>query len=117
MPTSIATYLTLLGALLVAGVLLSRASARFGVPALLTFLGLGMLAGEEGIGGIVFNDYHLSFDVSITALVLILFDGGFNTPAARLRSGLAPAVTLATIGVLGNSALVGLVVHLLFSFN
>jgi potassium/hydrogen antiporter len=102
---------------LVAGVLLSRASARFGVPALLTFLALGILAGEEGIGRIFFNNYHLSFDVSITALVLILFDGGFNTPAVRIRSGLVPALTLATLGVVGSSALVGLVVHLLFPFN
>jgi cell volume regulation protein A len=116
-PTSIATYLTVLGALLVAGVLLSRASARFGVPALLTFLALGMLAGEEGIGRFFFSNYHLSFDISITALVLILFDGGFNTPAARIRSGLAPALTLATLGVVGSSALVGLVVHLVFPFN
>ena len=87
-----------------AGIVLSRASARFGVPALLTFLALGMLAGEEGIGRIFFNNYHLSFDVSITALVLILFDGGFNTPAVRIRSGMVPALTLATLGVVGSGS-------------
>jgi cell volume regulation protein A len=87
------------------------------VPALLAFLALGMLAGEDGIGGIGFNNYHLSFDISVTALVLILFDGGFNTPAVTIRSGLIPALTLATLGVLGSSALVGWVVHLLFPFN
>ena len=70
-----------------AGVLLSRASARFGVPALLTFLALGMLAGEQGIGRIFFSNYHLSFDISITALVLILFDGGFNTLPQESAAG------------------------------
>jgi cell volume regulation protein A len=80
----------------VVGVLLSRTSAMFGVPALLTFLALGVLTGEEGIGRIFFDNYYLTFDISITALVLILFDGGFNTPAVRIRSGLMPALTLAT---------------------
>jgi potassium/hydrogen antiporter len=71
-PTAIATYLTVFGALLVVGVLLSRTSAMFGVPALLTFLALGVLTGEEGIGRIFFDNYYLTFDISITALVLIL---------------------------------------------
>jgi potassium/hydrogen antiporter len=117
MPTLIATYLTVVGALLLVGVFLSRASARFGVPALLAFLVLGMLAGGEGLGRIFFSNYHLSFDIGVTALVLILFDGGFNTPAARIRSSLLPALALATIGVVGSAGLVGLLVHSLFPFN
>lgn len=117
MPTPIAARLALVGLLLIAAILLSRASARFGVPALLSFVGLGMLAGEDGLGRFVFNDYRLSFDVGITALILILFDGGFNTPRSRVREGMLPALLLATVGVLATAALTGLAVHLLFPFN
>ncbi|HJU29198.1 MAG TPA: potassium/proton antiporter, partial [Candidatus Binataceae bacterium] len=112
MPTPIGLYLTALGIVLVSGVLLSRASAGLGVPALLAFLAIGMLAGENGLG-IRFNDYRLTFDISITALVLILFDGGLNTPLRVIRTAVAPAIVLATAGVVASALLVGLIVHLL----
>src|SRR5690348_2719184 len=115
MPTPIAIYLAVLGALLALGVMISGASARFGVPLMLAFLIIGMLAGENGIGRIAFSDYRLTFDIGVTALVLILFDGGFNTPLARIRGAIAPAIGLATFGVAAGATLVGLVVHLLFA--
>ena len=117
MPTAVAIYLTVLGVLLVAGVLLSGVTARLGIPTLLAFLTIGMLAGEDGFGGITFNNYQLSFDISVTALVLILFDGGFNTPVATIRSGVMPAFVLATFGVLGSSGFVGWFLHSLFRFG
>jgi potassium/hydrogen antiporter len=117
MPTRIPEYLTLVGSLLIAAVLLSRASARFGVPVLLAFIGLGMLAGQDGLGRIEFKNYQLSFDLSITALLLILFYGGFNTTLPRVRNGLAPAVILATVGVLGTAGLIGVVVHLMLPLS
>jgi len=83
-----ATYLTVLGALLVAGVLLSRASARFGVPTLLAVLTLGMLAREGGIGGIAFNNYHLSFAIlqSITsATSTVAEDARLDLPEGEPR--------------------------------
>jgi cell volume regulation protein A len=113
----IADYLTIIGILLIAAILLSRASARFGVPALLAFVGLGMLAGEDGLGRFVFSDYRLTFDFGIVTLILILFDGGFNTPLSRVREALVPALILATAGVVCTAALVGLAVHMLFSLN
>src|SRR6185437_15723947 len=89
----------LFGALLVlAGILSSLVALRFGAPLLLVFLVVGMLAGEGGPGGIVFDDVTTAYTVG--ALALILFDGGLRTRFATFRNVLAPAVTLATAGVL-----------------
>jgi potassium/hydrogen antiporter len=91
----------LLGSLLVlAGILSSLIALRFGAPLLLMFLVVGMLAGEGGPGGLKFNDVHTTYMVGSIALALILFDGGLRTRFATFRSVLAPALTLATIGVL-----------------
>ncbi len=97
----------LLGALLaMAGILSSLVALRFGAPLLLIFILVGMLAGESGPGGIHFEDVRLAFMVGSIALALILFDGGLRTRFATFRSVLAPAGTLATVGVLVTSALV-----------
>lgn len=97
----------LLGALLaMAGILSSLVALRFGAPLLLIFILVGMLAGESGPGGIHFEDVRLAFMVGSIALALILFDGGLRTRFATFRSVLAPAGTLATLGVLVTSALV-----------
>jgi len=96
----------LLGALLVlAGILSSLVALRFGAPLLLVFLILGMLAGEAGPGGIRFDDVHTTYLVGSIALALILFDGGLRTRFATFRSVLAPALALATIGVMLTAAL------------
>ncbi|TAK48640.1 MAG: potassium/proton antiporter [Xanthobacteraceae bacterium] len=91
----------LLGAILVlAGILSSLVALRFGAPLLLVFLFLGMLAGENGPGGLRFNDVHSTYLVGSVALALILFDGGLRTRFQSIRAVLAPAASLATIGVL-----------------
>ena len=97
LPTAIA--LVIIGVLLGASVLASRVSGRLGVPFLLLFLAVGMLAGSEGIGRIPFEDYALTFRFGTVALVLILFDGGLNTAMSSVRRVLAPAGLLATVGV------------------
>src|SRR4051812_35916322 len=91
----------LLGSLLVmAGILSSLVAMRFGAPLLLVFLIVGMLAGEEGLGGIKFDDVRATYVVGSIALALILFDGGLRTRFGLFRSVLAPSITLATVGVL-----------------
>jgi cell volume regulation protein A len=96
----------LLGALLVlAGILSSLVAMRFGAPLLLVFLVLGMLAGEGGPGQIKFDDVHATYVVGSIALALILFDGGLRTRLSTFRSVLAPAMVLATLGVLLTAAL------------
>jgi cell volume regulation protein A len=91
----------LLGAILVlAGILSSLVALRFGAPLLLVFLIVGMLAGESGPGGVKFNDVQAAYLVGSVALALILFDGGLRTRFQTFRNALAPALVLATIGVL-----------------
>jgi cell volume regulation protein A len=96
----------LLGALLVlAGILSSLIALRFGAPLLLVFLIVGMLAGENGPGGIRFDDVRLTYTVGSVALALILFDGGLRTRFQTFRTVLYPSVLLATVGVLLTAAL------------
>ena len=95
------SIIILLGSLLVlAGILSSLVALRFGAPLLLVFLLVGMLAGEGGPGGLKFVDVGAAYLVGSIALALILFDGGLRTRMATFRNVLAPAVALATVGVL-----------------
>lgn len=106
--TTTAILLATFGLLLGVSVLFSRAAERLGVPVVLVFLVLGMLAGSEGIGGLAFDNYGFAFRVGTMALVLILFDGGLNTSYSTVRRAAAPAGVLATIGVGGTAGLVAL---------
>ncbi len=112
-PYTSAVVLVALGALAVVSVMLSRVVDRIGVPVLLLFLGLGMLGGSEGIGRFPFENYAVAVRLGTIALVLILFDGGFNTATAAVRQVLWPAMILATFGVAATAALVALFSHFL----
>jgi cell volume regulation protein A len=87
-------------ALVFVSVLAGLFSARIGLSFLLVFLLTGILAGEDGPGGYVFDDIRLSFWVGNLALAVILLDGGLRTTFATFRTGLKPASVLATVGVL-----------------
>src|SRR5690606_35464364 len=89
----------LAGILVLVAIVSSKFSSRMGLPVLVLFLGLGMLAGEEGIGRIAFEDYPLAHGVGTLALAVILFDGGLRTPLSSFRLVLGPAMVLATAGV------------------
>ncbi|SDW31834.1 potassium/proton antiporter [Thiocapsa roseopersicina] len=93
---------------LFASILASVVTSRFGVPLLLVFLFIGMLLGEEGPGGIQFDDVQIAHLFGSLALAIILFDGGLVTPFRNFRVGLKPAVGLATVGVLITAAVTGL---------
>ena len=110
-PAATALLLTTCGVLLAASVLFSRVSQRAGVPLALLFIVVGMLAGSEGIGGIVFSDYPFAFRIGAIALALILFDGGLNTPMEAVRRYWAPAGVLATVGVVLTAGLVAVAAH------
>ena len=108
----------LLGSLLIlAGILSSLIALRFGAPLLLVFLVVGMLAGEGGPGGIVFDDVKSTYTVGSIALALILFDGGLRTRLATFRNVLAPALTLATVGVLVTTVLTAPVAKLVLGVS
>src|SRR5690554_2826635 len=101
----------IMGALLLVSILAVSVSNRLGAPLLLTFLVVGMLAGEEGVLGIGFDNPELAFVIGSLALIVIIFDGGMRTNRERFRVALGPALTLATLGVAMTCALtaVGLV--------
>ncbi len=96
------------GVLLLIGIASSKFSARFGMPVLVLFLGVGMLAGSEGLGGIPFENYGFANSVGSVALALILFDGGLRTSLESVRLAWRPALSLSTVGVLFTSTLTGL---------
>ncbi|QDU59280.1 K(+)/H(+) antiporter NhaP [Planctomycetes bacterium Pan216] len=98
--------------LLIVAVLASQLSAKWGVPALLIFLGIGVLAGSDGIGGIPFEDAKLAQGLGILALVLILFSGGLNTDWRSIVPVIRPGLILATGGVLLSTFLVGIFAYL-----
>ncbi|MCK6432333.1 MAG: cation:proton antiporter, partial [Aquabacterium sp.] len=95
-------------ALVFASVLAGLYSARIGFSFLLVFLFAGLLAGEDGPGGYVFNDVRLSFWVGNVALAVILLDGGLRTRFSTFRTGLKPAALLATLGVALTACLTAL---------
>lgn len=110
--TSIEGILLISGTLLIVAVLLSKASSRLGIPALLFFLGLGMLSGSEGIGGIYFDDPWVAQFLGSMALAYILFSGGLDTKWSDVKRVVRPAITLSTLGVLITALLLGFFVHL-----
>lgn len=100
-------FVLVAGVLLLLGIASSKFSARLGVPVLVLFLGVGMLAGSEGIGGIAFDDYHLAHGIGTVALAVILFDGGLHTPVSALRLAGKPALALATAGIVVTALVTG----------
>ncbi|WP_437595107.1 potassium/proton antiporter [Sorangium sp. So ce1000] len=114
-PTPTALLLLAVGVLAAVSVLLSAVSGRLGFPVMLLFLGIGMLAGDAGLG-VPFEDHALAFRVGTVALVFILFDGGLNTPLSSIRAVLGPAGLLATVGVAATAALVAVGARCLFGF-
>jgi potassium/hydrogen antiporter len=98
----------LAGGMLVVAILSLTLSGRLAVPGLVLFMGIGMLAGEDGIGRFPFDNHPLAHAVGTFALVLILFDGGLRTPWSSFRRAWKPAATLATVGVVLTAGVTGM---------
>lgn len=108
----------LIGAgLVILSTLTSLVSQRIGAPLLLVFLGIGLLAGQDGVLGIQFDSGGTAYFIGSLALAIILFDSGFETPLRSYRLAAAPALTLATLGVVLTAGLIGVASHFLFGVS
>lgn len=101
-------FLIIAALLIIVSIFASKLSDRFGIPVLLLFLAIGMIAGSEGLGGIYFDNVPVANAISIVALVLVLFSGGFQTKFDHVRPVMVQSFSLATVGVLLTAAIVGL---------
>lgn len=109
--------LILLGSLLILiSILLSKTSYRLGIPSLLLFLLIGMIAGSEGIGGIYFDNPNIAQNIGTIALIFILFSGGLDTKWKDIRPVLWKGLTLSTFGVFITAIAVGLFIHWVLHF-
>jgi cell volume regulation protein A len=107
----------LIGAgLIMVGAFTSLLAFRIGAPLLLVFLGIGLLAGEDGLG-ISFDNANAAYFICSIALAVILFDSGFGTSLAEFRKVAAPAITLATVGVVLTTGLVGIAAYYVADFS
>lgn len=104
-------------ALVFISVLAGVFSARIGFSFLLIFLVVGILAGVDGPGGLVFDDFRLSFWVGNVALAVILLDGGLRTQMATFRTGLRPSLLLATLGVVLCTGITGIAAYWLLDLS
>ena len=105
------------GVLCLAATVAGLLSARLGTPLLLVFIAVGMIAGEDGPGGIQFDDFRAAYLVGSLALAAILFQGGVSTERAMVRLALWPSVLLATLGVVVSAGIVGAAARYLFHFS
>ena len=105
------------GAVLAASVAVALGAARSGLPALVAFLGLGMVLGSDGPGGIAFDDARLAREIGVVSLVAILYEGGLSTSWRRLREVATPALLLSTVGVVVTAAVTGAAARDLFDLS
>lgn len=103
--------------LLLISIFAGKTSYRFGVPTLILFLLIGMLAGSDGIGGIEFGNYEMAQFIGIVALNFILFSGGLETNWTSIKPILAQGITLSTLGVLLTAGILGTFVWMVTDFT
>lgn len=102
----------LAAALVIISIIIAKTLENIGIPTLLLFIGVGILAGSEGPGGIHFENYSLSQGIGIISLVFILFAGGLETNWISSKKAFLPALSLATEGVLLTAVIIGFFVHI-----
>lgn len=117
MQPSIEYILLVIAVLIIVSILANKVSGRLGVPALLIFLLVGMLAGSEGPGGIYFDDPWVAQAIGVVALTFILFSGGLDTRWSEVRPVLPQATVLSTLGVLLTALLMAGIAIVLFGVS
>ena len=109
--------IVLIGSLLLFVSLLASRTAKYGIPSLLLFLLVGMLAGSDGFGGISFYDPHIAKFIGAIALSFILFSGGLGTKKADVKPIFWQGILLSTLGVIFTCVIVGLLVTTFTNFS
>ena len=104
---AISVYMLTAAILLLISIFSSKLSLRYGIPALLIFLGIGMIVGSDGLNIVYFEDYQLAQYLGIIALIYILFSGGLDTKWRKVRPIVLPGILLSTVGVLLSAIIVG----------
>jgi cell volume regulation protein A len=117
MPASIDVIFIVFSTLVILSIFTIKLSNRFGIPSLVLFLAIGMLAGSDGLGGITFDNPSLVRSLGVTALALILFSGGLDTEWAAIRPIVWQGLSLSTIGVLVTALLIGVFVSWVQGFS
>lgn len=97
--------------ILTLSIVLKKVLNKLGFPSLAIFLGLGMLAGSEGIGGIYFEDFLLAHSVGTISLIFILYSNGLHTDWEKTRPILQEGLALSTLGIIVATTLIGLLLH------
>jgi cell volume regulation protein A len=104
---AVSIYLLIAALLLLISIFSSKLSLKYGIPALLIFLGIGMIVGSDGLNIVDFHDYQLAQSLGIIALIYILFSGGLDTKWVKVRPIILPGILLSTVGVLISALIVG----------
>ena len=103
--------------LLLISILIGKTSYRFGIPTLVLFLFVGILAGSEGIGKIYFDSPRLAQFIGVVSLNFILFSGGLDTNWKAIKPVLWQGLSLSTLGVLLTAVSLGTFVWLVTDFS
>ena len=114
---SIEFYLLITAFLMLLSVFASKLSSKYGIPSLFIFLGLGMLAGSDGILGIYFDNVELAQNIGTLALIFILFGGGLDTAWKSIKPVLKDGLILATFGVLFTAFFAAICVYYVLDFT
>ncbi|MGE5621327.1 MAG: potassium/proton antiporter [archaeon] len=110
-------YILISSILILISIAIAKFSHNLGIPTLLLFIGIGMLAGSDGIGGIEFDNAYLAQTIGIIALIFILFAGGLGTSWSSVRPVMWDSLSLSTIGVLLTAVIVGLLGYLVLGLS
>lgn len=111
------SLILILGLLIIIGTFASKISSRFGIPVLLIFLVIGMIAGSDFLALIDFGNLSFARDAANLALIFILFESGFNTKREDLRKYKGQALSLATFGILVTAIILGVLIHFILNIN
>ena len=111
------SFILVAGVLVLGSLTLTLLTQRVRMPALVVFIGVGMLIGTDGLGLIEFDDFELAQEIGIIALALILFEGGLTTGFSAIRPVLGPSLSLATVGTVLTAAITGALAVLLLDVS